>query len=204
MTQIEITPPGGATETIKVYENCKTSTSASDKTGSFSLTIPSGDNSIFDKYPVGSDVRIIQDGNVFRGWVLNPPKSLDGALKVLVLEGMSYTGRTQKIIVTETYSNMAISAIVIDLFQKYAPEYNLDSIVPCNKVISIKFRDVYLFDAMEQLVQLAGYEWFIDEPMPEEINMSQPAGWSEIVETRIHKVFYPSESLYPSAGLYPC
>lgn len=204
-TQIFITSPGGETEEIKIYDNCSTSTSASDQSGSFSITIPSGDKSIFDKYPVGSDVKIIQDGNVFRGWILNPPKSIDGPLKILQLEGMSYTGRTQKVMVTETYSNWDISDIVVDLFTKYAPEYNFDSIVPCNKVISIKFNDAYLFEAIEKLSMLAGYEWFIDEPMPELIDSaSQPSGWSELVDTIIHKVFYPSENLYPSEGLYPC
>ena len=64
---------------------------------------------------------------------------------------------------------------------------------------------MFLFDAMEQLSTLAGYEWYIDEPVPEEIDaLSQPSGWQELVEMMIHKVFYPSDDLYPSDGLFPC
>lgn len=204
MTKIEITPPGGTTTVIKSYVICETSASVTDKTGGFSITIHSHDSNIFDRYPVGSDVRIIQGENVFRGWILNPPKTIDGVTKILQLEGMSYTGRTQKIIVNEQYTNWCISDIVIDLFTKYMPGINLDSVVDCNKVISIKFDDTYLFDAMEMIAEAAGYEWFIDEPLPEEIDTGlEVEGWIESVDVVVRQVIYPFETLYPSDYLTP-
>ncbi|MCT8978311.1 hypothetical protein N4T77_17115 [Clostridium sp. CX1] len=204
MTTIEITPPGKETEQIIFYEKCSVKMSTTDKAGSFSLELPTTDTSIMDRFVVGSDVRIIQDDNIFRGWILNPARAVDGFMKNVSIEGLSYTARPQKILVTENYVNTKVSDIVKDLFNKYAPQYNLDSIVECDKVISYKFNDVFLFDAMETLAKLAGYEWYIDEPMPETIPQLESNGWIELVEFKVSKVFYPSTELYPSETLYPC
>ena len=204
-TQIFITPPGGATDEIRAYDNCSTRSSTTDRAGSFSLTLPSFDTSILDKYVLGSDVRIIQDSNVFRGWILNSAKRKNGQRNIVEISGMSYAAKTQKIIVSESYTSQAISYIVKDLFLKYAPQYNLDSVVTCNKIISIKFSDVFLFDAIEQLAKLSGYDWFIDEPIPELIDtLTLSAGWQEIVESFIYACPIVSETLYPSEVLYPC
>lgn len=205
-TTLQITPPGGVTDTIIMFSRCTVTLSTTSKTGSFSVDLEGTDESIYDKYPIGSDVRINMDGNVFRGWVLNPTKQLNGQIKTLNLKGLCYAGKTQKILVTETYVNQTINYIVKDLFTKYASEYNQDSIAACNKIISsIKFNDEFLFDVMEELATLAGYEWFIDEPVPDTVDTETlPSGWAEIVDTFIHEVNYPSVTLYPSEVLYPC
>jgi hypothetical protein len=222
-TTIKITPPGGAEQTINVYSKCSVTLSATSRTGSFSLVLPDLTGSLVDAFPVGSDVWIKQNDHIFRGWVLNPGKAVDGPVKTVALEGLCYTGRTQKIVVTENYEDWKISDIVIDLFTKYMPTMNQDSIVSCPKIISIKFKDEFLFDCMEQLSKLAGYEWVIFEPLPEQIAPgSENSGWVEQVElvppalmtdeslgwdeTIQHRVFYPpqpSETLYPAVDLYP-
>jgi len=164
-TVIKITPPGGTQQEVYAYQTCRTTLSATDRAGSFGLELPTPDNSLIDAFPVGSDVQITQDENLFRGWVIKPPKALDGKLRTLVLEGSTYTSRTQKIIVTESYINTAISDIVIDLFTKYVPWATRTNIQPCAKTITIRFGDDYLWDAMEQLCQIAAYEWYIDEEL---------------------------------------
>ncbi|MCG8541247.1 MAG: hypothetical protein MJA82_15125 [Clostridia bacterium] len=206
MTIIEITPPGGEAKRIKAFVKCLAVMSSTDKSGSFSISIPisNQDIDILNKFVIGSDVRIMQGKSVFRGWILNAAKAINGPLKNIEISGMSYTARTQKILVTENYINQEISFIVKDLFSKYAPQYNQDSITECSKIISVKFNDIFLFDAMETLSNLAGYDWYIDEPMPEEINPQiESSGWVERVQTLIHKVNYPLEDLYPLETLYP-
>jgi len=203
-TRIFITPPGSITEEIKVYDRCQTRQSTTDKAGSFLLTLPSFEQTLMNKYPLGSDVRIIQGDNVFRGWILNPKPTRNGSRIVLQIEGLSYSGRIQKVLVTEDYTDKAISDIVADLFLKYAPEYNRDNLVVCAKVISIKFNDIFLFDAIEQLAGLASFEWYIDEPVPELLDTTaKSAGWQETVELSSWKVVYPSEDLCPSISLIP-
>ncbi len=222
-TRIKITPPGGTEKEISVYEKCQVILSATNRAGSFSLALPDTTGKLVDAFPVGSDVWIRQDNHVFRGWVLNPGKAVDGPVKTVALEGLCYTGRTQKIVVTENYEDWKISDIVIDLFTKYMPDMNQDSIVSCPKIISIKFKDEFLFDCMEQLAELAGYEWVIYEPLPEEITpgtessgwmelvelvppaliTNESLGWEEITQYRTYYPPRPSETLYPAEDLYP-
>ena len=193
-TIIKITPPGGTEKEISVYEKCQVILSATNRSGSFTLEIPDLTGDLVDAFPVGSDVWIRQDDHIFKGWVLNPAKRVDGPVKMVQLEGMCYTGRTQKIVVTENYENCKISDIVIDLFTKYMPSMNQDSIVSCPKIISIKFKDEFLFDCMEQLCELSGYEWVIFEPLPEEITPdTESSGWTELVEL-VPPALAPDES----------
>ena len=182
-TTIKITPPGGIEQEIRVYEKCTVTLSATNRSGSFTLMLPDTTGALVDAFPVGSDVWIRQNDHIFRGWVLNPAKSVDGRVKTVALEGMCYTGRTQKIVVTENYEDWKISDIVIDLFTKYMLWVDKSSIVKCDKVISIKFRDEFLFDCMEKLCELSGYEWVIYEPLPEDIVPGpENSGWTELVE----------------------
>ena len=204
-TKIYITPPGEPEQELVIYDSCKVTMSVTDRAGSISIVSTSLDDSFFDKFTVGSDIRIVQDGNMSRGWILNPPRNISDGLNNIKIQGLSYAARTQKVFVTEVYASRTISDIVIDLFTIYMPEYNLDSVVVCDKIISIKFSDVFLFDAMEQLAVLAGYEWFIDEPVPELIaSAALLAGWAERVEAFIYACPIPSETLFPSETLYPC
>jgi len=161
-TVIKITPPGGEQQTIRIFETCQTNLSTTDKAGSFSLTLPAFNSLLIDAFPVGSDVQISQEGNEFRGWVVSPPKTLNGIVRTVELSGSTYTSRTQKIIVTESYTNVIVSAIVADLFTKYVPWVETFNVMDCSKLITIKFSDVYLWDAMEQLCQISGYDWYID------------------------------------------
>lgn len=162
-TFIRITPPGGTQQITRIFETCQTTLSATDRAGSFSLSLPAFDNSLVDAFPVGSDVVIEQDNSVFRGWVVKPPKALNGIVRIANLEGSTYTSRTQKVIVTESYINKAIDFIVKELFSKYVPWASVNNVQACDKVISISFGDFYLWDAMEQLCKISSYEWYIDE-----------------------------------------
>jgi hypothetical protein len=172
-TRIFMTSPGGQEQEIKVYEECKVTLSLTNRAGPFSLLIPSVTSELVDAFPVGSDVRVLQDDNVFRGWVINPPKQLEGKVRYLAFEGADYTAKTQKIVVTESYEDTAISDIVEHLFSKYVPWASREKIEPCVQAITIRFPDVFLWDAMEQLCELCGYEWYIDEDLV--VNFFEPS-----------------------------
>ena len=221
-TKIYITPPGGVQQEIKVYSKCSVTLSGTTRAGSFSLELPDTTGDLVDAFPVGSDVLILQDDNIFRGWVLNPPKIRRDKVIYITIEGMDYTARTQKILVTESYVGTSIHGIVLDLFAKYAPWADTSDVMPCDKLITIKLNDVFLFDALEKLAKIAGYQWFINAKLPEEIPSGEPSGWSELIELvapaqwmegagwaeeithRFITCSVPSEDLYPSEGLYPC
>src|SRR5690606_2851655 len=77
-TTIKITPPNGIPQTIHVYDQVKVKRSSTNRSGSYSITMRAPDSNIIDAFPIGSTVEIIQDGHQFRGFVLNPAKSLNG------------------------------------------------------------------------------------------------------------------------------
>lgn len=162
-TTIQITPPGGTAQTIRLYDKCVTTLSATNRAGSFALQLPDTTGDMVDLFTVGSDVQITQDGNLFRGWVLNPGKQLDGQIRNIEISGADYTARTQKVVVTESYVGQAVDFIVADLFTKYLPWATATNISACSKAITIKFADKFFFDSMEQLAEISGYEWYIDE-----------------------------------------
>ncbi|MTI82581.1 MAG: hypothetical protein FH756_01520 [Firmicutes bacterium] len=203
-TTIKIIPPGGKEYTVRTYEQCRVTLSATDRAGSFILGLPDTTGDLVDRFPVGSDVEITQDESVFRGWVMNPPKLKKDQLIYITIEGLDYTARTQKIIVTESYVDTKISDIVLDLFTKYAPEFDTEDVMPCDKRVSIKFPDVFLWDAMEKLSEIAGYEWYVNAKLPEEIPEVEATGWAELVTHTFIACPVPSSELYPSSSLFPC
>lgn len=162
-TVIKLTPPGGAQETVGAYESCNVNTSITERAGTFSLVLPFRANEDVSRFVVGTDVEITQNGHVFRGWVMKPPLQRNGAIKTLSLEGSDYTAKTQKIMVTESYTDTEVSDIVDDLFAKYVPWATRVNISSNSRPLTIRFPDVFLWDAMEQICQLCGFDWFIDE-----------------------------------------
>lgn len=172
-TTIKITPPGQAQQTITAFESCTVNISITERAGSFYLVLPFLNDADISSYVVGSDVEITQDGHVFRGWVIKPPKKNFGVVKTVALEGADYTAKTQKIVITESYTNTAISDVVDDLFSKYVPWVTRTKISINSKLITIRFPDVYLWDAMEQICGLCDSDWFIDNDF--DVNFFQTA-----------------------------
>ena len=173
-TIIKITPPNQPQEIIINYESCNTDKSITDRAGSFSIAIPILSNTDTTKYVVGTDVLIEQDGHIFRGWVIKPPKKIvNGMITLIGLEGADYTAKTQKIIVTESYTNIAIDQIIVDLFTKYVPWATINNVQACSRQLTIKLPDLYSWDAMEQICGLCGFDWFIDENL--DVNFFQTA-----------------------------
>lgn len=164
-TSIVITPPGGTAITLQSYDQCNVNYSATNRAGTFSLKFRATDSVLVDSLPVGSDVVITQDGHVFRGWIINPQKGLDTNIRTFSVEGSDYTAKTQKIIVTESYISTAIDAIVKNLIATYIPWATDVKVDSFPTAITIKFDDKFMWDVMDQLCQLSGAEWYIDESL---------------------------------------
>jgi len=173
-TSIMVTPPNGTAYQIRLYDSVSVRHSSSDRSGEYSITMRNNNSNLIDSFPIGSDVQINQDGYEFRGWVLNPAKALDANIRSIQLDGPDYTARTKKIIVTESFAGERVDFIVNKLFTDYVPWASNLAIEDCPTVISIRFGDVFLWDAMEQICQIVGYEWFIDHTL--KVNFFKPGG----------------------------
>jgi len=173
-TIIQITPQGStAQQTVKIYDSCVVKLSTTSRVGSFDLVLPRNDSDIIDLFTFGSDVQIEQDGNIFRGFVLDSGKSLNRNTKTVTISGADYTAKTQHLLITESYEEQTINYIVDDLMANYAPFATRNNIETCSKVITITFPDKYLWDCMEQLCAISGYEWYIDEIL--DVHFFQPS-----------------------------
>lgn len=163
MTSIKLKAPNGYEKYITKFEMCLTTRSISDRAGSFSVTAVDTNSDLVDAFPYGSEIEIIQAGNIFRGWVSSTPKSLNRELRLVSFEGSAFSTKTKKIVVTESYEDEQIDYIVFDLFDKYAPWVDTSPIEECQHKISYRFNDEFLWDAMNRLAEISGYQWYIDD-----------------------------------------
>lgn len=194
-TTIRITPPGGTAIDVITYEKCTTSLSSANHAGTFSLELKEFDSALIDTFVFGSDVQIGQDGHIFRGWVIQAGKALNGPVRSISLSGVDYTAKSQKIIVTESYIDKTINYIVNDLFAGYVSWATRANIAACLDVITIKFADKYLWDVMEQLCKISGYEWYIDENL--DTHFFQPESRVNVNAITVHAFKRGSASLKP-------
>lgn len=152
-----------AQETIKAYESVSIQQSTTDRAGTFTIILPFHATASTTAYVVGTDVQIQQEDHHFRGYVQNPPIVLNGPFKMLSLEGLEYSAKAQKIVVTESYTaGDTVSVIVADLVSTYLPWVTSD-IATCDIVMDDKYPDKFLWDVLEKICSVVGYNWYIDE-----------------------------------------
>ncbi|MHB9010381.1 MAG: hypothetical protein ACYC3E_00095 [Carboxydocellales bacterium] len=168
-TRIVLTAPGGAdTYTVQSFKRCSVTSSGAGRASSFGFTLDSFDSDLIDRFPKGSDVKIYQNDadkpeqQTLRGWLSVPGKYRDGVVRTVEFSGTDYTGRTQSIIISESYDGQTIDAVVKDLFAKYVPWATVVNVQTSTKTIKKKFNREYLFDALEFLASIEGWEFFID------------------------------------------
>jgi len=160
-TIIKLTPPNQAQETIVQYSSVQVQQTITDRAGSFTLNIPYEKTTDISRFVVGTDVQITQNGHSFRGFVTQPPLKLDGKVKTISLQGADYAAKTQKVIVTESYTNKTISYIINDIWTKYISWATLN-IQNCAITIDFRIPDLFLWDVMETLCTMSGFGWNVD------------------------------------------
>ncbi|GAB4275127.1 XkdQ/YqbQ family protein [Thermincola ferriacetica] len=184
-TIITITNPAGTdTHTFKAFKDCNVQDAATSRISSFRFTVEAFDSSFVDRFPKGSDVQIWQGWGdnpqmTMRGWLNVPGKMLDARTRITEFSGVDYTGKLQYIIVTESYDGQTIDYIVKDLIEKYAPWASTTKVQATSTTIKKKFNREYLFEALEFLASIEGWEFYIDTDL--DLNFFDPV-------TRINQV----------------
>lgn len=80
------------------------------------------------------------------------------------LNGRDWSLKLENRIVNEIYENMTVEDILADLFAKYPAGVTRNNVVETNKIIeSITWNYVYLSDCIEQLAEITGWRWYVDE-----------------------------------------
>jgi len=167
-TIITITNPAGTdTHTFKAFKDCNVQDAATSRISSFRFVVEAFDGNFIDRFPKGSDVKIWQGRGdnppqTMRGWLNVPGKQLDARTRTTEFSGVDYTGKLQYIIVTESYDGQTIDYIVKDLFAKYVPWATTTKVQATTTTIKKKFNREYLFDVLEFLASIEGWEFYID------------------------------------------
>ncbi len=177
-TIITITNPAGTdSRTFGVCEQCNVQRSATGRVSTFDFTVKAIDNSFIDRFLKGSDVQIWQGWGdnppqTMRGWLNVPGKALDWKVRTIQFSGVDYTGKLQNVIVTESYDGETIDFIVKDLAAKYVPWATVVNVQTSSTAIKKKFNREYLFDALEFLASIVGWEFYIDSDL--DLNFFDP------------------------------
>jgi hypothetical protein len=139
----------------------------------FSIELSIADNKdLLNKFPENSTQVKIYKGirgseqHYVTGILKNKSVIYDNGLYTYTLEGVDYTAVTTTILINEAYNNKSISFIVSDLYNKYLKsQYELELIDVSNILISVKFKEKYLFDALEKLADMLFWNFEITKDL---------------------------------------
>lgn len=134
----------------------------------FTFTLLSFDNSLIERFsPRKTIVKIYQglkgeENHLITGFLDEPPVRWDNTEYEYNFRGVDYTAKLQDILVNEAYENKTISFIVNDLCNKYLSGYTVE-IEDCEQVLSIKFKNLFLYDCFEKLAKAVFWSFEIDK-----------------------------------------
>jgi hypothetical protein len=131
-----------------------------------------GNKDLLNKFPENStQVKIFkgiqgQEKHYITGILKSKSVIYENGLYTYVLEGVDYTAVTTTILINEAYNNKSVSFIVMDLYNKYLKsQYSLEGIDASNVLISVKFKEKYLFDALEKLADMLFWNFEITKDL---------------------------------------
>lgn len=144
--------------TIKITSNIATS----KDTGEFTVIIP---NNVIQR-PLGGQEVVILNGSIreFAGVVINPKETaLAAGIMQYDTNCKDYTYWFDKRVVTDTYDNMDISAIVKAIVSNYTTGFTTNNVQITNAPLTeIKFDHVAPSQAIQKLADSIGWQWWID------------------------------------------
>ncbi|MCK4454520.1 hypothetical protein KAU51_04260 [Candidatus Parcubacteria bacterium] len=114
--------------------------------------------------PAGNSEIGIWDGatKIFGGKILNVKKKIEGRILVYDVECKDWVDTLDKKLVTETYENMTVNAIIADIQANYATDFDVTN-VSCTTVIEkIDFAALPVSKCLDRLAEITGYHWYVD------------------------------------------
>lgn len=163
-TKAEFITTDGITIPIRSFSNIKISQALHKKVKDFSIDSSIFEDELYQKVTAGSRFNVYRDDVLFfKGFVSETPRSLDGIQKNYSFSGTDLLGKTQYIIVNESFEKMNLSDIVMYLCNKYIPEIPIAFIQPSDFSLSISFKDTFLYNAFEKLAETFNFTFFLDD-----------------------------------------
>lgn len=113
---------------------------------------------------VSQTVELFDNGvTVFKGLILTVRKITEGHSIVRhEVECVDNTHFLNRVLVTESYENTTINAIIDDLAANYAPNFTTTGVDADVVVESITFNRISVSEALQKLSRLSNYSWYVD------------------------------------------
>lgn len=102
------------------------------------------------------------DGKVFGGRVLSVSNSIEGEMSNFAVTCKDYTAELDRILVTDSFSNTTVGAIIEYICANYLPEITYNNVVCTIPVSKIVFNKMAVSKCISELAKLVNYSWYID------------------------------------------
>ena len=114
--------------------------------------------------PAGGDEVGVWDRGIkiFGGKITNVKVRIEGKVLVYDVECKDWVDQLDGELVTETYENQTVNAIIADLKSKYATTFDITN-VSCTTVIEAIYFDLKpMSKCLDELAEITGYHWYVD------------------------------------------
>jgi hypothetical protein len=113
---------------------------------------------------VNDTVELLDTGvTIFKGLILTVDKTTDGHTVVRYdVECVDNTHFLNRTLVTETYANTTIDAIISNIITTYAPLFTTTNVDAPIAVETITFNRISVSEALQKLSRLSNYSWYVD------------------------------------------
>lgn len=126
---------------------------------------------IIKNFSIGSKLEVYtkrederEEKRLFVGVISTVPRVLEGNLKTYSFEATCLLGKTQKVLINEYFEGMTLSNIVHYLIDNYTNFFESKNIsVPNNTIVTMEFRDEYLYDALGKVAEAVGGRFEADD-----------------------------------------
>lgn len=111
------------------------------------------------------DVKIFEDGTaIFGGTVIETESEIRGGdIEVFHVTCKDYSFDLDRQLVADTYENLSVEDIINDIVDNYTTGFTHVNVVAAPVVAYVAFKYEYPTKCIQQLCELIGYDWYIDE-----------------------------------------
>lgn len=170
-TKIKIYNPSSHEEIeIKSFEGLSINENINDPVKTFSFTALSLSDEYLEKIEVGSEVKIYHGKkgeeikHIFTGIIKETPKKINGILRSFEFSGSDYLGKFQDLIINRSYEDKNIKDIILDLWDYKGKKWvNLGFIEETSYDLTIKFKDLHLYECLEKLSGILDFIFYVDK-----------------------------------------
>lgn len=116
--------------------------------------------------PAVLDTVVVYDGTtkIFGGRVARITENpINGAAGIVyTIECVDYSFDLDSVLVSQSYSNMTIQAIIADMVTNFAPTFTVANVSSTFTVTKVVFNQVPMSQCIKRLADIVKYDWYVD------------------------------------------